>query len=141
VGGDGRETVIARRNSIEARIMSNDIARVANLPAAAIAADTARAKGATPTSTATPESQPQQQQAPVVSAPSDVTQAVQRIQSYLKSVNHALEFRIDSDSGRTVVSVRDVATGDLIRQFPSEEVLRLAQLAEEQNLALLSETV
>jgi flagellar protein FlaG len=71
----------------------------------------------------------------------DVAQAVERIQSYLKSVNHSLEFRIDSDSGRTVVSVRDVETGDLIRQFPSEEVLRLAQLADEQSVPLLNETV
>ena len=121
--------------------MSNDIARLANLPAAAVAADTARAKSATPTVTAEAVAQPQAA-TPPAAAPPDVAQAVQRIQSYLKSVNHALEFRIDSDSGRTVVSVRDVETGDLIRQFPSEEVLRLAQLADEQqNLALLSETV
>lgn len=121
--------------------MSNDIARVASLPAANVAADTARTRSAT-ASSAAPEPQAQPAQAPAASAPPDVTQAVQRIQSYLKSVNHSLEFRIDSDSGRTVVSVRDVETGDLIRQFPSEEVLRLAQLADEQqNLALLSETV
>lgn len=121
--------------------MSNEIARVASLPAAAIAtADSARAKSAG-LATAAPEAQPQPQQAPAASPVPDVAQAVQRIQSYLKSVNHALEFRIDSDSGRTVVSVRDVETGSLIRQFPSEEVLRLAQLAEEQGVALLKETV
>jgi flagellar protein FlaG len=127
VGGDGRETVIARRDSIEAKIMSNDIVKLASLPATPVAADAARTRSAV-TPTAVPESQPSQQTAPVA-APTDLNQAVQRIQSYLKSVNHALEFRIDSDSGRTVVSVRDVETGDLIRQFPSEEVLRLAQLA------------
>ena len=122
--------------------MSNEIARVASLPAGNVAAaDPARAKSASP-ATAAPEAQPQQpQQAAAAPAVTDVTQAVQRIQSYLKSVNHALEFRVDSESGRTVVSVRDVETGNLIRQFPSEEVLRLAQLAEEQSVALLNETV
>lgn len=122
--------------------MSNEIARVASLPTANVTAvDPARARSASST-TAAPEAQPQQPQqaAPAPTVP-DVAQAVQRIQSYLKSVNHALEFRVDSDSGRTVVSVRDVETGDLIRQFPSEEVLRLAQLADEQNVALLNETV
>jgi flagellar protein FlaG len=38
-----------------------------------------------------------------------------------------LQFSVDSASGRTVVSVRDMATGDVIRQIPSEEALRLAQ--------------
>jgi flagellar protein FlaG len=127
--------------------MSNDIARVASLPAAAIAtADPARARSAATSSAAQP-AQPQTQPAQATAAPApapqvpDVAQAVERIQSYLKSVNHSLEFRIDSDSGRTVVSVRDVETGDLIRQFPSEEVLRLAQLADEQSVPLLNETV
>jgi flagellar protein FlaG len=97
------------------------------------------------TATAAPQAQPQPQsqpqQAPAAAAAPDLKQAVERIQSYLKSVNHALEFRVDSDSGRTVVSVLDVETGDLIRQFPSEEVLRLAQLADEQSVPLLNETV
>jgi flagellar protein FlaG len=120
--------------------MSNDIARVASLPAVAVAtAEPARARAA---SESQPQSRPQTQQVAPAAPVLDVNQAVQRIQSYLKSVNHSLEFRVDSDSGRTVVSVLDVETGDLIRQFPSEEVLRLAQLAEEeQNVALLNETV
>jgi flagellar protein FlaG len=120
-------------------IMSNDIARLASLPAAVPTVDPARAKSGS-SAPAAPDAQPQPQQQ-AAAAVQDVAQAVQRIQSYLKSVNRALEFRIDSDSGRTVVSVRDVETGDLIRQFPSEEVLRLAQLADEQSVPLLNETV
>jgi len=142
VGGDRRETVIARRIFSKARIMTNDIARVASLPAAWAVETTRTRFTSTATAAVQPQQQqPQQQQAAAVAPAPDVEQAVQRIQSYLKSVNHALEFRIDSDSGRTVVSVRDVETGDLIRQFPTEEVLRLAQMADEQNLALLSEIV
>jgi uncharacterized FlaG/YvyC family protein len=36
-----------------------------------------------------------------------------------------------------VVSVRDAATGDIIRQIPSEEALRLAQALGNQPNALL----
>lgn len=64
----------------------------------------------------------------------------QRIESYLKSVHRSLEFRVDSASGRTVLTVRDSETGDLIRQIPSEEVLRLAEMADEQTIALMNET-
>ena len=41
-----------------------------------------------------------------------------------------LEFSIDEDSGRNVVKVIDSDSGDIIRQFPSEEVLKLSSLAK-----------
>jgi flagellar protein FlaG len=50
-----------------------------------------------------------------------------QLESYLRSIGRSVQFSIDSASGRTVVSVRDAATGDVIRQMPSEEALRLAQ--------------
>ena len=50
-----------------------------------------------------------------------------QLESYLESIGRSLQFSVDSASGRTVVSVRDRATGDVIRQIPSEEALRLAQ--------------
>ena len=64
-----------------------------------------------------------------------------RIDQYLKSVSRTLEFRVDGPSGHTVVSVRDTETGDLIRQFPNEEVLRLAEMAEDQTIVLVNEKV
>lgn len=58
----------------------------------------------------------------------ETTAAVaQQLESYLRSIGRSVQFSIDSTSGRTVVSVRDLATGDVIRQIPSEEALRLAQ--------------
>jgi flagellar protein FlaG len=50
-----------------------------------------------------------------------------RIESYLRSVGRQVELSIDSDTGETVISVRDATTGDLIRQIPSAEALRLSQ--------------
>jgi len=56
-----------------------------------------------------------------------VQAATEQIAQFLKSSGRALDFHIDSDTGRVVVSVRDSASGDLIRQMPSEEALRLAR--------------
>lgn len=83
------------------------------------------------------EPTPSQPQLP----PPDIKQVAQRIETYLKSVNRALEFRVDDASGRTVVTVRDAENGELIRQIPNEEVLRFAQLADEQTIVLLNEQV
>jgi flagellar protein FlaG len=52
--------------------------------------------------------------------------AAKDIETYLKNSGRSLEFRVDDASGRTVVSVRNPQTGELIRQIPSEEVLRIA---------------
>jgi flagellar protein FlaG len=64
-------------------------------------------------------------------APHDMNAAVraaaQQIDSYLKSVGREVEFRVDEDTGMTVVTVRATATGDVIRQIPNEEVLQLAR--------------
>jgi flagellar protein FlaG len=64
-----------------------------------------------------------------------------QLDAYLKSVSRALEFRVDAASGHTVVSVRDAQTGELIRQIPNEEVLRLAEMAHDETLVLVNETV
>ena len=53
--------------------------------------------------------------------------AAEQIESYLRSIGRQLEFRIDEETGRTVISVLDLETGDLVRQIPSEETLRLAR--------------
>jgi flagellar protein FlaG len=64
-----------------------------------------------------------------VSAPADaVKAAAEQIESYLRSSGRALEFRVDGNTGRTVVSVRNPQTGELIRQIPGEETLRLADM-------------
>lgn len=52
--------------------------------------------------------------------------AVKQIDSYLKGSARSLQFKVDESTGRTVVSVRD-ANGEVIRQIPNEDVLRLAR--------------
>jgi flagellar protein FlaG len=60
-----------------------------------------------------------------------------QLESYLRSVGRELQFSVDSASGKTVVSVRDAATGDVIRQIPSEEALRLAESLGSQSNSLV----
>lgn len=86
------------------------------------------------------EVEAQRKPAPPVSAP-QIEAIVKQIDSYLKSVSRSIEFSVDKPSGRTVVSVRDSETGDLIRQFPGDEVLRLAEMAHEQTVVLVNEKV
>lgn len=60
-----------------------------------------------------------------------VDSAVTSIQSFVQSIRRDLNFSVDDSSGRVVVKVTDRASGDVIRQLPSEEALRLAESLEE----------
>ena len=53
--------------------------------------------------------------------------AASRMEQYVASVGRTLQFRVDENSGRVVVSVRDPSTGELIRQIPSEAALKIAE--------------
>jgi len=66
-----------------------------------------------------------------------VKAAAEQIESYLRRVNTNLEFSVDEAAGRVVVSVRERATGQLIRQIPSEEALRVAARLEQTAASIL----
>ena len=53
--------------------------------------------------------------------------AVSNVDSFLKAQNRELTFSIDEETDRSIVTVADAESGDIIRQIPSEEVLRLAE--------------
>lgn len=56
-----------------------------------------------------------------------IDQAVQSMNDYVQLVNRQLEFSIDEKSGRTVITVRDKDTQEIIRQIPDDEALRFAR--------------
>lgn len=60
-----------------------------------------------------------------------ISDAIESIQSFVESNQRNLSFSVDEDSQRSVVSVTDASSGDVIRQIPSEEVLELAQRLQE----------
>jgi flagellar protein FlaG len=90
---------------------------------------------------------PAQSSAPIPAAPTpapapDMTEEVMRavarqIESYLKANGRDLEFRVDQATGRTVITVRDSSTGEVIRQIPDAEALRIAQALGKQPNALI----
>lgn len=49
----------------------------------------------------------------------------QQLQDFVGEMNRGLEFTVDKDSGRDVIKVIDKSSGDLVKQYPSEEVLTL----------------
>lgn len=61
----------------------------------------------------------------------DLTKAVAEIQSRLQSMGSSLDFAVNKDPDAVVVRVTNRETGDLIRQFPSEQVLQLNKKLQE----------
>lgn len=61
----------------------------------------------------------------------DLEAATAQIERAVRSSGRNLQFRIDDESGRVVVSVRDSDSGELIRQIPSEAALRIARALEQ----------
>lgn len=69
-----------------------------------------------------------------------VEEAVATIQEFVQSVRRSINFAVDDGSGRVVVKVTDAGSGDVIRQIPSEEALKLAEnLSEVRSLLFKAE--
>jgi flagellar protein FlaG len=64
--------------------------------------------------------------------------AVAQLNDYMQNVERSLQFTIDEDSGKDVVTVLDKKTEEIIRQFPSEEVLVIARQIAEQRDGVVS---
>lgn len=64
--------------------------------------------------------------------------AVADMQDYVDAAARNIQFRLDDDSGRMVVMVTEASSGDVIRQMPSEEALRLAENLSEMRSVLFS---
>ncbi|UCV04571.1 flagellar protein FlaG [Dechloromonas denitrificans] len=58
---------------------------------------------------------------------SSVKEAVARIADFVAQTSSEISFSIDEKTGLNVVKVIDSSTNDVIRQFPSEEVIAIAQ--------------
>lgn len=65
----------------------------------------------------------------------------QQLQDFMGEMNRSLQFKVDEDSGRDVIKVLDKTTGDVIKQYPSEEVLSLVSKLSETAGLLIDQTV
>lgn len=68
-------------------------------------------------------------------------QMAQQLQDFMGEMNRSLQFQVDEDSGRDVIKVLDKDTGDIIKQYPSEEVLNLVSKLSETAGLLIDHTV
>lgn len=71
---------------------------------------------------------PVEQQAVTVGS---LEEAVSSIKDFVQTIRRDLNFDLDDSSGKMVVKVTDRASGEVVRQIPTEEALRLAENLEE----------
>ncbi len=63
--------------------------------------------------------------------------ALDTINKTLKQNNKSLEFSVDKDTHKQVVKLVDTETGDVVRQFPSEQMLAISQSIDQYQHGLL----
>lgn len=62
-----------------------------------------------------------------IASPEQVTDALSVVNKAAVFEQRSLSFMLDETSGRSVIKVMDKATEQVIRQIPSEELLKVAQ--------------
>ena len=55
----------------------------------------------------------------------------QQMRDYLRSNGREMEFRVDADTHAMVITVREAASGKIIRQIPNAEALQMRQYLDE----------
>jgi flagellar protein FlaG len=70
-------------------------------------------------------------------SPEQLKSVLDNINRTLRQSNRNLEFSIDEATKRNMVKVVDTETGDVIRQFPSEEALAISRSIDQFQQGLL----
>tara|TARA_R110000868_G_scaffold405641_3_gene685243 strand:- start:1251 stop:1664 length:414 start_codon:yes stop_codon:yes gene_type:complete len=61
----------------------------------------------------------------------EISEAVEGLSKFANTTNRQLNFSIDEGTDKQVVKVTDAESGEVIRQIPSEEILRLSERLRE----------
>jgi flagellar protein FlaG len=70
----------------------------------------------------------------------DFEAVVEQLNRMMQRMNNSLQFEVDKSTGKTVVRVVDSTTNEILRQFPTEEVLAIARALESAKGALFNES-
>lgn len=118
--------------------MDVGISNPLSLVTAGARSQTGTASSSASRSEATPVTEPsvratatQQPEQSAASVRESVEKAISSIQGFVQSIRRDLNFDFDDSSGRVVVKVTDSVSGDVVRQIPTEDALRLAENLEE----------
>jgi len=68
-----------------------------------------------------------------------VAKAAEQIQTFVKEMGRNLDFSIDETTGYNVVRVINPDTNEIVRQLPSEELLKIARSMETWNSVLVNQ--
>lgn len=93
----------------------------------------------TPKGLAGSPSAPQQPKQSSITSRETVEAAVKQLNNFVVNHKSELSFSIDEKSGIRVVKVVDSTTDQVIRQFPSEEAIQVAQALDKLQGLLLRE--
>lgn len=63
--------------------------------------------------------------------PVDLSRVVENLNKFMESSQRNLNFRFDEASGRTIITVVNPQTDEIVRQIPPEELLALARTMRE----------
>lgn len=86
----------------------------------------APASASAPVSVA-PSPRPSHVEENAASSRAAVDQAARHIEDFVKSVGRSLSFSVDESTGHQVLRVVDPNSGEVIRQLPADETLRIAR--------------
>jgi flagellar protein FlaG len=68
-----------------------------------------------------------------------VAKTAQQLENFVASMGRDLSFSVDSTTGYHVVRVTNPQTGEVVRQLPSEELLKIAQSMEATGSGLVNQ--
>lgn len=127
---------------------------IQNISGSPVAAEPKRTAPAEQGSSAAAAWAPNQTQKPIVRAPAapkvefdpkkmqqELEEAVERLNKMMESGRRGLGFSVDNKLNLTVVTVKDTNTGEVVRQIPSEAVIRVAHRIEDLKGILYSKDV
>ena len=71
----------------------------------------------------------------------NIQEAIDRLNQQLKANGRDLSFQMDEEINRPIITVRNIETGEVVRQIPSEEIVRMAHSLEEGKGLLFNESL
>ena len=120
--------------------MSNNISSVPAAPVAAPAPAARKVAPAEPKPEAVQANLPGAKAAPVPDlkpafdakeAQDRLNEAVERMNEHMRKNAYNLAFSVDKEADKVVVKVKNLETGDVVRQIPNETALRIAHNIED----------
>ena len=71
----------------------------------------------------------------------NIQEAIDRLNQQLKANGRDLSFQMDEEINRPIITVRNIETGEVVRQIPSEEIIRMAHTLEEGKGLMFNESL